>query len=271
MLLCIFLAMLFAGIQDGPANHTGGPIIVAPWASDAIGVVSGNNAVLNILYTYVGHILIPTFVADMKEPKDFDKAIYLSIAAEIILFSLAGGIIYWQIGATDMTSPAYGSLEPAFKKTIAAFVLPTVTIVGGVYCLVTAKTVFARIFDFNSIHRRSHTVKGWTAWVVIIIVLWILAYIIGQAIPFFNDLISLISSLFDSWFGFVFWGIGYFFIYGRKSFSGWGMVEGPLNILITLVGFVVLGLGTYTSVESIIESYNSGSIKSPFSCTNNGY
>lgn len=91
-----------------------------------------------------------------------------------------------------MTSPAYGSLEPHFKKVIAAFVLPTVVIVGGVYCLVTAKTIFARVFDFNSVHRRSHTMKGWSAWIMIILVLWILAYIIGQAIPFFNDLISLI-------------------------------------------------------------------------------
>lgn len=66
MLICIILAMIFAGVQDLPANHSGGPLIVQPWASNTVGVVSGNNAVLNILYTYVGHILIPTFVADMK-------------------------------------------------------------------------------------------------------------------------------------------------------------------------------------------------------------
>ncbi|TIC11489.1 hypothetical protein E3Q15_02614 [Wallemia mellicola] len=273
MLLCIVLAMIFAGVQGLPANHSGGPIILKPWDEEGgvEGLIAGNNAALNIAYTYIGHILIPSFVADMKNPKDFDKAIYVSIIAEIILFSLAGGIIYSQIGATDMTSPAYGSLQPHFKKAIAAFVLPTVVIVGGVYCLVTAKTVFARVFDFNSVHRRSHTVKGWSAWIGIITVLWILAYIIGQAIPFFNDLISLISSLFDSWFGFIFWGVGYFFIYRGKSFSRWGIVEGPLNILMIIAGFVLLGLGTYTSVESIRESYASGSIKSPFSCVNNGY
>ena len=59
------------------------------------------------------------------------------------------------------------------------------------------------MFDHKSVHRRQHTVKGWGTWVLITIVLWILAYIIGQAVPFFGDLLSLISSLFDSWYGFV--------------------------------------------------------------------
>lgn len=181
MLVCIILAMIFSGVQGLPANHTEGPIIIRPWAAPGTtglsGVISGTNAVLNILYTYVGHILVPSFIADMKEPKDFPKALYVSITAEIILFSLAGGIIYSQIGETDMTSPAYGSLIAKYKKTIAAFVLPTVIIVGSVYCIITARTIFSRFFSFNSVHRRAHTIKGWGSWSLIVLTLWIIAYV----------------------------------------------------------------------------------------------
>lgn len=37
-------------------------------------------------------------------------------------------------------------------------------------------------------------------WVVIGLVLWTIAWIIAEAIPVFNDLLSLITALFASWF-----------------------------------------------------------------------
>jgi hypothetical protein len=67
--------------------------------------------------------------------------------------------------------------------------------------MVTSRAVFFQIFDERSIHRRTHTVKGWAVWTGIVAVGWVIAFIIGESIPFFNDLLSLISSLFDSWFG----------------------------------------------------------------------
>lgn len=41
-------------------------------------------------------------------------------------------------------------------------------------------------------------------WTALIIIVWILGFIIGEAVPFFADLLSLISSLFDSFFGLIF-------------------------------------------------------------------
>lgn len=38
------------------------------------------------------------------------------------------------------------------------------------------------------------------SWVGIITALWIIAFIIAESIPTFNDLLALISSLFVSWF-----------------------------------------------------------------------
>lgn len=37
-----------------------------------------------------------------------------------------------------------------------------------------------------------------------------IAFVVAEVIPFFSDLLSLGSSLFDCWFGFVFWGVAYF-------------------------------------------------------------
>lgn len=45
--------------------------------------------------------------------------------------------------------------------------------------------------------------RTWLAvgsWVGITLTLWVIAWVIAESIPVFNDLLSLISSLFASWF-----------------------------------------------------------------------
>jgi len=84
------------------------------------------------------------------------------------------------------------------------------------------------------------------------------------------------SSLFDSFFGFIFWGVAYFrmrkvdggvqFI-KEKSIVGFTMAA--LNILIILTGVFFLTVGTYASVQSIIDEFTSGSVGSVFTCTSN--
>lgn len=41
---------------------------------------------------------------------------------------------------------------------------------------------------------------AWTTWAGIIAVSWILAFVIAEAIPFFSDLLSLMSALFGAFF-----------------------------------------------------------------------
>jgi hypothetical protein len=108
-------------------------------------------------------------------------------------------------------------------------------------------------------------------------VLWVLAFIIAEAIPFFSDLLSLMSSLFDCWFGFVFWGVAYLQLRREemgpgwwKHLSLWGYAKLALNLLIIGLGFYILGPGVYATVQSIIDSYESGQFGSAFTCESNG-
>lgn len=52
-------------------------------------------------------------------------------------------------------------------------------IVGVLYSLVTSRAVFFQIFNEHSVHRKRHTVKGWSVWVAIVFGGWVIAYIIG--------------------------------------------------------------------------------------------
>ena len=69
--ISVSLATIFAGIQDKPAGYgptLGEPIVTAiPTKSTTF--VQGMAAFLNISYTFIGQITIPSFIAEMREPR----------------------------------------------------------------------------------------------------------------------------------------------------------------------------------------------------------
>ncbi len=52
--------------------------------------------------------------------------------------------------------------------------------------------------------------------------------------------------------------------------SIFGYVELALNLVIIGIGIFFLGAGTYTSVQSIIDSYAAGNVSGVFTCASNG-
>ena len=85
------------------------------------------------------------------------------------------------------------------------------------------------------------------------------------------------SSLFDSFFGFIFWGVAYFrmrtadgklSLLREQSLSGYLLAA--FNVFIVLVGVFFLTLGTYATVEGIIEAFEDGSVGSVFACSSSG-
>ena len=281
--ISVILATIFAGIEDHPGGAApdvwpsqGAPTVFAIPPS-TVTFVAGMNAFMNISYTFIGQITLPSFIAEMKNPRDFPKALWAVTIAEVILFSLVGSIIYAYTGTNYNTSPAFGSLgNEVFKKVSFSFMIPTIIFLGVLYASVSARFVFFRFYA-GSRHMTSNTVAGWAGWAAILAVTWVFAFIIAEVIPFFSDLLSLMSSLFDSFFGFIFWGTAYLRMrqadYGPgfwkvRGFRGWfGFV---LNIFLILVGFLFLTAGTYASVESIKQGYALSTFGGPFSCASNG-
>ena len=224
------------------------------------------------VYTWVGQALIPSFVGDMSNPQDFPKALAISMVFEFCLFTVAGAVVYFYAGTQYTTAPAYGSLIAKYGKVAAGFTLPTIIIVGVLYSFVTSRAIMFKVFAPDSIHRNKHTAWGWFVWVLIVFVGWIISFVIGEAVPFFNDLLSLISSLFDSWFGFIFWGAAWFELNrGRRTKGPLQLVNFGLAVIMILAGLFFFGAGTYAAVQSIIDSYHTGNLKSPFRCTNTGF
>lgn len=254
--LSVLLAMIFAGVESHPAGYdklgTEPVILAVPKAGTTF--IAGMNAFMNISYTFIGQITIPSFIAEMKNPKDFPKALWAVTIAEVIVFSLAGSIVYAYTGTQYNTSPAFGSLgNVTFLKISFSFMIPTIIFLGVLYASVSARFIFFSIFQ-GTVHMGSHTVVGWVSWALILVGLWVLAFIIAEVIPFFSDLLSLMSSLFDSFFGFIFWGVAYLRMRAADYGPGFwknrglrGILGAVFNVILIGIGLLFLSGGTYVS------------------------
>lgn len=81
--ISVLLATIFAGIQSHPAGYdprssytaadgtasVGGNPIVTAFPVSGTTFVAGLNAFMNISYTFIGQITLPSFIAEMKDPR----------------------------------------------------------------------------------------------------------------------------------------------------------------------------------------------------------
>ncbi|KAF7323237.1 Protein kinase domain-containing protein [Mycena chlorophos] len=286
--IAVLLAIIFSGIQSEPAGFIAGELpIVTNFPVAGTTFITAMGAFLNISYTLIGQITIPSFIAEMKEPKDFPKALWAVTICEVVIFTLwyaailpsyegsnidestSGAIMYHYVGNQYITAPAFGSLQPTYKKIAFSFAIPTIVYLGSLYSSVSARFIFFRIFR-SSEHRYSNTVLGWGVWAGLIAATWIAAFIIAEVIPFFSDLLSLMSSLFDCWFGFAYWGLAYLVITPKeKRWKGLRSIETLVNYFFILFGAFMLVGGTYTTIQSIIDNYKISAYGTVFSCASN--
>lgn len=74
-----------------------------------------------------------------------------------------------------------------------------IVIAGIINGHVATKYIYVRIFrGTDRVHQRSLVSVG--SWILIATILWIVAWVIAEAIPVFNTLLGLMVALFASWF-----------------------------------------------------------------------
>ncbi|KAH9852750.1 transmembrane amino acid transporter protein-domain-containing protein [Lenzites betulinus] len=227
-------------------------------------------AVTDIIFAYAGHVAFFTFIAEMKEPRDFAKSLYLLQIADTTLYLIVGIVIYAYAGP-DTVSPALGNTGMTLRRVSYGIALPTILIAGVINGHVCAKLVFIRIFRREGVHSRhmtSHSWTGWLTWIAICFTIWTLAFIIAEVIPFFNDLLGVISSVFASWFTYGISGIFWFHLTPREE--RWTTRRQKIKTIffsgIILMGAFIMVAGLYASINSIVEGYRTGGFPGPFTC-----
>ncbi|KAJ5519298.1 Amino acid transporter transmembrane [Penicillium expansum] len=252
----VVVTMVAVGVQN-----QGGQNLKATIDTD---LVQAFSAVTNIVFAYCAHVAFFGLIAEMEEPKDFPKALIMLQTFEIIFYTVAAVVIYYYVGQ-EVTSPALGSAGPILKKVAYGIAIPTIIGAGVVNGHIGLKYIYVRIFrGTDRMQKRDMVAVG--SWVAIGLVCWVIAWIIADAIPVFSDLLSLISSLFASWFSYGLGGVYWLHINKGKWFSSPRKIALTiLNVCIILIGGCMCGLGLYVSGKAIHDDSSNNS----FSCASN--
>ncbi|KAJ6111102.1 hypothetical protein N7486_003337 [Penicillium sp. IBT 16267x] len=265
VILAIGITIIGTGVEA--TNSPGGLAAVnwSAWPKEGITFAEAFIALSNIIFAYSFALCQFSFMDEMHTPTDFPKSVWTLGLAEIFIYTLTGALCYAFIGQ-DVESPALLSAGSLLSRIAFGVALPVIFISGSINTVVLGRLIHGRMFEGSNI-RFVNTKMGWITWLAVVTVLTILEFVVAEVIPFFDDLLSIISSLFVSGFTFYFPAIMWFmFIRQGSLFDPKNILLGLINAIILIIGLVVLVAGTYASVDDIILSYREGTVGGVFSC-----
>lgn len=267
------ILITMAGTGAVAAKATGG-LSAVPWSAWPPSDITFATAFLsttNIVFAYSFAVCQYSFMAEMHTPKDYVKSIWALGLIEIFIYTLTGAIIYSFVGS-NVSSPAILSGSKVVSRVAFGIALPVVFISGAINTTVVGKYIMGRVFPESEL-RFVNSRKAWGIWLGLIGGLTLIAWIIAEAIPFFNALLGIISSLFISGFSFYFPALFWFTIVkeGKWNANAKNICLSITNALVFCIGITVLVCGTYASIEDILQSYKSGSVGGTFACSSSSY
>jgi hypothetical protein len=241
------------------------------WPPEDISLKSAFLSTTNIVLAYSFAVSQFSFMSEMHTPKDYIKSIWSLGLMEIFIYTITGALIYAFVGP-EVRSPAL--LSAGFNVSRVAFgvALPVIFISGSISSTVVGRYVLTRAFPDSPI-QYVNTKAGWLAWTTLIGVITIISFIIAESVPFFNALLGLISSLFISGFTFYFPSLFWFYLLkeGKWNASRWNIILSITNVAVGVIGLVILGMGTWASVQEIVDQYAGGDVSGSFTCDSSAY
>ncbi|KAJ5174191.1 uncharacterized protein N7482_000068 [Penicillium canariense] len=265
--IVIAIGITIIGTGVDATNAPGGLAAVnwSAWPKPDLTFTDAFIAVSNIIFAYSFAMCQFSFMDEMHTPGDFVKSIWTLGITEIIIYTVTGATIYAFVGQ-DVKSPALLSAGSLLSRVAFGVALPVIFISGSINTVVFGRLVHGRIFA-NSPIRFINTRMGWITWLAVITAATIIAFIIAEVIPFFNDLLSISSALFISGFTFYFPALMWFLLLRKGGWTeGRNLILAIINGFILIIGLVILVAGTYSSIDDIINNYKSGSVRGVFTC-----
>ncbi|KAK7179954.1 hypothetical protein DPSP01_009878 [Paraphaeosphaeria sporulosa] len=271
IIVAIMVTIISTGVQ---AHNAPGGLAAVNWSVWPPPETTFYQAFLsttNIIFAYSFAICQFSFMSEMHTPKDYVKSIWALGLIEIFIYTVTGALIYAFVG-NDVKSPALLSAGTTVSRIAFGIALPVIFISGSINGTVVGRYILDRAFPRSPI-RYISGVRGWVVWVSLLTCLTLIAWVIAEAVPFFNALLGIMSALFISGFTFYFPALFWFKLIKRGKWNE-GMHNISLSILnacVFIIGIIILGCGTYASVQDIINQYNGNSVRSPFTCDSHSY
>lgn len=270
IICAILITIVATGVEAGKQTGGLGAVTWSVWPPDDVSFKGAFLSVTNIIFAYSFSVCQFSFMTEMHTPQDYAKSIWTLGIVEIFIYTVTGALVYVFVG-NGVESPALLSAGYTVSRVAFGVALPVIFISGSINTTVVCRYMIDRVFA-NSPIRYINTVAGWSVWIASCAVVTVVGWIIAEAVPFYNDLLGLISSLFISGFTFYFPAV-FWFVLIREGpwYKGKNLALSIVNGIIFAMGLAVLGCGAYASVQDILDQYNSGDVGRSFTCSQAQY
>lgn len=266
IIIAIGVVIIGTGVRKSQPEVTPTLTEWSAWPKEGTTFAEAWVALTNIVFAYSFAVCQFSFMDEMHTPTDYVKSIWALGIIEIIIYTLTGALIYAFVG-TDVKSPALLSAGTTLSKVAFGIALPVIFISGSINTTVVARYIHGRVFK-NSIIRYINTKMGWLTWLGLVAIITVIAFVIAEAIPWFDLLLSLMSALFISGFTFYLPALMWFLLIkeGKWNATRWNTIFSVTNAAVFLLGLLVMVCGTYAAVKGIIDEYRGGSVRGSFTC-----
>ncbi|KAJ4992148.1 amino acid transporter [Stagonosporopsis vannaccii] len=268
----VLIVMIALGASEPARAPPGWDRELVLWGSPSF--AEGFTSVLNIAFAYAGNQAFITVMAEMRDPsRDFMPSMYILQIFAIPMYSIVGGVIYGLAGQY-VDSPALGTAPPVPAKVAYGVLLPTLLGTSLVFGHTAIKFIFSEVLNIMKIKHEydRNTKRTWVVWLSIGTIFWILAFILANAIPLFDSILSVSSALFVSWFTFGISGVMWLYLNWDVQFSNWRKISiAMLNWTIVVLTLFMNGAGLWAAIDQLIAAFNdpSSPVNGPFTCADN--
>ena len=251
IMLAIGITVIATAVTAGQSVGGLSSVNWSAWPKENLSFAEAFIAITNIVFAYSFAVCQFSFMDEMHTPKDYVKSIWALGIIEIIIYTLTGAFIFAFVGQ-DVKSPALLSAGTTISKVAFGIALPVIFISGSINGTTVARYLHGRIYK-NSVVRFINTKKGWTTWFLLLASLTIMAWVIAEAIPFFSDLLSIMSALFISGFTFYLPAMMWFMLIKKgKWYAKENLLLSIVNAIVFVIGIITLVAGTYAAVVDIV-------------------
>lgn len=220
----------------------------------AVSFGAGMAATCTIFISSAGTSAFLPVISEMRQPKDYRKALYVAMGFVTISYLCFALVVYRWCGQW-VASPSLGSAGRNIQIASYAVGFIGLIVSACLYLHVAAKYCFVRLLR-HSRHLQANTMVHWGTWFGCVIVLAALAFVLAEAIPIFNYLIALTGSLCFAPLAIVLPGWLWLYDHGHWKSEGMGkkIVYG-LHCFMVLIGIFICIGGTYGVIQEIIAAY----------------
>ncbi|EGN97571.1 hypothetical protein SERLA73DRAFT_184331 [Serpula lacrymans var. lacrymans S7.3] len=256
--------------------------------------------IMQIVFSYGGAMIFIEFMAEMRRPWDFWKAMTVGQGFIFVVYMFFGLFVYSYQGQYTVNPANQGISAYGLQTATNAVSLTAGLIAAALYGNIGVKVIYNNIGVALFKAPPLTVPRGKMIFAISVVVYWSIAFVIGSAVPQFSNISALIAAVCIFQFSYTFppllmlgFTMQYDAVKGDEQFdpnnpdaacrvdswrqlSRWRRaLSSPTslrfwfkmwNFLLTLACFACAGLSSYSAIEAIQLGFQTGSASTSFSC-----